>query len=425
MKRLFFFLIICLTFIGNRSLGQTLPGLPGGNSRLKGVLSTVIGSYPQQVDWFNWAGSAWAADKIQKITYNQSGDPLTLEWDLNSGIDTKTTYTYNSNRMPTVILNQEKSGEAWVNVSRTRTEFDSNNNPTLEISEVFQGNTWVMSGGMQFTNEMVDGKLYRMTISDYDLNSAQYVLISRTTFEYGSNGMINAMISETHETGSWVNSIRMNYTWETDGKENIVIVETWETERWVLMGKYVYEWTANDSSSSIFSSWDQETNDYLPMMRDISQNDSHGNLILRTNEFWMGMSWFLSTGSQYDITYQGDNATQRITKKWSGVAYNNETKEVFSSFINLGIDDPTSLFLSLDCFPNPANDVLIIRYNALSSITRSIELVDMLGKTLITQAPQLSAQRLTWDISEIPAGVYLVRMTDNYGQVVIRKIIKQ
>ncbi len=427
MKRLLL-LSLGLTLLlsaGNGFSQKLKVTLPDGKSHLKSGQSSIVGSYPQHVDWYLWAGAAWEAEKVQDITYNQLGDPLTVIWDLSVGTDTKTTYTYNNLRMPTLILEQNSVNGTWVDVSRSRVEYDAYNNPTLEVSEDYTGNAWVMKGGAQFQNEVQNGKLMKTTQSMWDQTSGQYALVSRTTYTYGTNNLPSTFINELYETGTWTNSTRVTMSWLANGSEGSMISENWENGNWLPFSKMDFTYGNYDSVTMIMSFWEADASEYTPMMRDISNFDSHGNLILQTSEMWMGVSWYTLSGYQFDITYQGNQATQKITKDWQGNTYVNSTKEVFSSFLNLGIGDPANLIFRMDCYPNPAKNELVVQYNAVGFTNLTFQLVDMLGKTIETKTPELSADRLIWNLSEVPAGFYMVRMTDNNGHIKTTKIIKQ
>jgi hypothetical protein len=441
MKRLIFFLFAVVAISAANVTGQSLPGnshekislkdfFPSvsgkvqNQSLLKGAATSIVGSYPQQVDWYSWTGSSWMADMVEKVTYNQLGDYVTVTWDFISGNDLKTTYTYNNLRYPTQILEQEFIGGAWVNVSRERIEFDANNNATLFLSEIYQANDWVIESAMQMDNEVQNGKLIKTTYKIWNSETKVYEVYNRTTYSYSGN-QISSYINEVYEESVWKNSTRVTIAYKSDGDEDYMIYDMWEADEWVPYSKNSYEYGQNGSLITIMSIWDEDANDFVQMMRDNSQNDSHGNLVLQTNEMWMMTDWFLISGSQFDITYSGNNPTQQITKEWSGMEYENSTKEVFSGFLNLSVEDPTGLNVVLHVFPNPAEETLTIQYPLTGSGTPSIQLVDVAGRPVRSETTKRSSAEVTWDISELPSGVYFVRMVQDNGNVLIQKVLKQ
>jgi hypothetical protein len=70
--------------------------------------------------------------------------------------------------------------------------------------------------------------------------------------------------------------------------------------------------------------------------------------------------------------------------------------------------------------PNPATNVLNITGNDISAISVS----DMLGRTVYTHSSNM-AQKIVVNISSLPAGIYLVIVTDINGHKSVQKVTKQ
>ena len=88
----------------------------------------------------------------------------------------------------------------------------------------------------------------------------------------------------------------------------------------------------------------------------------------------------------------------------------------------LGIDPVSSLGNSLIIYPNPASNLLNIRYNAGVSQVR-ISLSDMTGRevAVISDKFQQGAQQVSYNTSTLPKGLYFVRI-QNGSESVTRKI---
>ncbi len=426
MKRSVVLLFIAFAFVANMANGQSIPGFKDGpRSILNDLPSTIVGAYPQQVDWFNWVSSAWAPDRIQKLSYTPSGDPLTIEWDLATGTDQKFTYAYNNLRMPTMMLYQEFTGGAWVNKERSRIEYDAHNNPTLEVSEVYSGGTWVMEGGMQFTNTVVNGRLMQMAVANYDKATSQYVTVSRTTYTYTAGGQMSSYINEVILEGVWMNSAKVTITYKTSDFIDVMIMEEWKEGAWAPMMKYMYEWNENESFTINIFMWDEDSSAYVLSMREVTQYDSHSNLILQTTEMSMVGTWFTLSGSKFDITYQGNNPTQQITQTWDGTQFVNSTKEVFTNYLNLGVGDIIADILSFDVYPNPATESLTIKVTGENPSGARIEVISITGKVVRSAGLLHSDNQLNLDIASLQAGVYAVRLVSSNGSVISKKILKQ
>lgn len=87
---------------------------------------------------------------------------------------------------------------------------------------------------------------------------------------------------------------------------------------------------------------------------------------------------------------------------------------IFNSVpLTVGRDEITNLSL----YPNPVKDILTIKSN---SELASIKIFNVVGQKVFEQNSQLS-ERI--NLSELHAGVYFVKLTDNENRVSTRKII--
>ncbi|MGQ3014313.1 MAG: T9SS type A sorting domain-containing protein [Flavobacteriales bacterium] len=75
---------------------------------------------------------------------------------------------------------------------------------------------------------------------------------------------------------------------------------------------------------------------------------------------------------------------------------------------------------SIHVFPNPASDLVTVE-NFISS-DWNLNVLDLTGKTLMSH--NVTTEKFTLDVSELPAGMYLVEIGTN-GKSVIKKIIVQ
>lgn len=76
---------------------------------------------------------------------------------------------------------------------------------------------------------------------------------------------------------------------------------------------------------------------------------------------------------------------------------------------------------TIDVYPNPANSFFIV-YNYKEASNRTIELLDISGRTVSTQRSAAVATRL--ETSLLPNGFYMLRVTDEKGKTIrIEKII--
>jgi len=74
--------------------------------------------------------------------------------------------------------------------------------------------------------------------------------------------------------------------------------------------------------------------------------------------------------------------------------------------------------LSVSIFPNPANDIITIR----SDYSGTVEIFNAVGKRELIST--LKDYQQSIDISNLKAGMYLLKMTSGSGQMLISKFIK-
>ncbi|MFC1730051.1 T9SS type A sorting domain-containing protein [candidate division KSB1 bacterium] len=97
---------------------------------------------------------------------------------------------------------------------------------------------------------------------------------------------------------------------------------------------------------------------------------------------------------------------------------------VVITVIPVGIDEGNGLETELKIYPNPARYVVYVSFltSSLNLQAASFELVDMLGKVIISEAIIQNSKRLAFHVSELPEGIYLVRIMDNES-IISKKLI--
>ena len=88
---------------------------------------------------------------------------------------------------------------------------------------------------------------------------------------------------------------------------------------------------------------------------------------------------------------------------------------------------PTSIsVLAANSFvvsPNPTSGLLNIESNN-SALTYGFELFDLLGRRIIATPEGIMGENKTLDLSNLPAGVYLLNINQHQVTVLTRKIVK-
>ena len=72
----------------------------------------------------------------------------------------------------------------------------------------------------------------------------------------------------------------------------------------------------------------------------------------------------------------------------------------------------------LNIYPNPTNDFVQVDYEGLENGNGVLVLVDFLGRTFLQEELNQANDELTIDVSEIPFGVYMIKIdSENYSTV--------
>lgn len=91
--------------------------------------------------------------------------------------------------------------------------------------------------------------------------------------------------------------------------------------------------------------------------------------------------------------------------------------EIIEHFISLEEIAPAEA--NLLCFPNPTTDLVSV----VGENLRQVEVFDVLGQKL--NAQEVNSGHAVFSLQDSPAGLYLVKVTDQEGKQFVRKVVKQ
>lgn len=120
----------------------------------------------------------------------------------------------------------------------------------------------------------------------------------------------------------------------------------------------------------------------------------------------------------YDL--MNDNAPVTINNPTDLILVNSGRFRVFGNrpATTLSNDDFTSIEREITIYPNPTRNTF-----AISSDVAQVEIYNITGQMIRTFTNVISNQEL--DINNLEAGIYLVKMTDNNGTSLTKKLIKE
>jgi hypothetical protein len=90
---------------------------------------------------------------------------------------------------------------------------------------------------------------------------------------------------------------------------------------------------------------------------------------------------------------------------------------------NIGVNEIVNEKVELVVYPNPVNNVLICKY--ANVLMNTIEITDVLSRTIIQQINNSSTQQISINVAELPHGIYFIKATDEKGNSYNTKFVKQ
>ncbi len=147
-----------------------------------------------------------------------------------------------------------------------------------------------------------------------------------------------------------------------------------------------------------------------------------GNVLTASSSSSGDYQWFLdggaiagATSSSFTAT-EGGGYTVTLTDANDCSATSTATNLSLTAVIDNALDQAISVY------PNPVSDLLTINFSNADITDLSLSVIDVTGKTLITE--DVTRQVVQLDLSQLSAGVYLIRVENAESKISIKEIIK-
>ncbi len=420
-------LIIVLLFVfSNISMAQVSD--PNSFKKTPQLKTDLVGSYPQEVLEYNWLAESWVLSHTSYIKYTSFGEPSETRV-VRTYEETKTLNTYNSDQNIIESLVQIKEGDNWVNYERFLTEYFDDMMETKSVSESWNGSAWVLDYGTQYKYTLDGDQVSVMITTIFDKETGEWINSYRTTFTYsGGVGQFSESISEMWEDGAWEAVSKTRYEWAGDNI-SILYMSGWVDGAWEESSKMVYEYGENESTTlTMYSS--PGDGSWTPSYRYVDNYDSHGNAVLSTAESYSAQ-WDMFFGTKYALTYSGNNVTERITQSNSIFEPGNEEetftsdwknilKEEFKKFASLSTDPLSLLSETVEHYPNPAKETMVLKLSNLKNNTLSISVLNAAGQVSLSEKVYVPINefRHTLNLNELSSGLFVIIVKDESGRVV-------
>lgn len=339
---------------------------------------------------FLWDGSSWNMEFMIEYVYDAQGNLIRdIFSEMDMGVLTpewKNEYAYNSYNNETEHIEFLWTGSQWENMRKSVTTYHSDQTVDQEHMFIWISGMWHQT--LQTSYVYAAGSLSERI--DRAWNGSSWENQSKYVFAYNSNNKLIELKHQYWNGSIWVNSYKEEYTYDSNGFRNA------ETRM---------DWTG--------TSWQ---NNY----KQDRTNDGAGNPLIETFSTWQNGAWVYEEKSEgtFDTGIPATNIGMAI---WVTELFNSRVLDIkffdyengaweveedvdfyYSNFI--GLDDENLTHLKL--YPNPFKDVLHIESNK----PIEVKIYSMLG--VVEVAKKSSANHLKVDVSELPAGMYIIQVNE-------------
>ena len=299
------------------------------------------------------------------------------------------TYEYDFAGNVLEILDQSWEDGEWENAALATYTYDGD-----MLSEI----VYQYWDGSQWQNELKEVYNFNgstSTILYWEWNGTTWSSSELYTFTYGTETM--ELLKQYMQGGAWQNEERDVFTLDFDGNITNILVQNWTANAWADYQMTVYEYSQGVFNAKSLNEWNGSS--WVGLLH-FSYIYEDGNAVVgECTEF--GGNWDEADGD-IEMAY----------------GYNSDTKTFYGSEVEMAYIDLTSVCengtnLSLEVYPNPVSETLSVEAEGFSKA----EIYTLTGQKVLESAQQ------TLKAEALPAGVYLLKVYDQLGNVGTQRII--
>ena len=210
------------------------------------------------------------------------------------------------------------------------------------------------------------------------------------TYSYDGEGRITNILTQTlSDDNKWVNTKLLEYTYDGNGHLILAEIKSWQEGEFVHAHRAVYE--LNEAG--------------YPAVVDF--------------EKWNGEEWVQGTWKAGFYIFK-----EPYLSRQNAFLCRTDAKHIEISYTNTELpaydveEHPTEQAFATIC-PNPTNST----FTVMGTNLKFAEVINTFGQRVATARGK--GETLQIDISNLPAGVYFVNITDEDGRKCVRKVVKE
>jgi hypothetical protein len=418
--------------------------------------STVVGNevYDQRRRWILSAGTM-EPDYRYIRTWNvagQNGEFLQEDWSGNAFVNEyRTQYNYDAAGNRTHRTLQMWTGSAWKYVNRSIFTFVGSK-PVIETQSNWQDSVWVPTFQYSYSydaNGYLAEELYQQYSADSLYNMFHFIYsndavgnrlqelerhwvvnawqnFSRKANTY-SQGKLANYVLERWITNAWFNEAKLEYTYTPAG---LVLTELtyqgngagWDTTH---QKHFVYNGTQLILDSTLVLS----LNTWRKDSRNIYTYDANGNADVVTVYDGVSNNWVNKTRIDYNFNTGYNNLDSALTERWLGGNWQTDYKRYYYYEEYNAPSAVTTLQqvrLAMSVYPNPAVTTLNVDFASAETGEGCLRVYTVNGQQVQLHQVILNIgdNYLPLDVSNLSSGLYIVELQTSTG-IVRSKFYKQ
>ncbi len=363
---------------------------------------------------------------IEKIEYRYDGagrvtEEIICEWQNDAWVNTrKIEFRYSDEGIIDLIIIYSWDQGDWQYSEKGYVFFTNDELSGVEVY-YYENGEWIEDYKAQWTvedNERLE--------TEYSWDGEQWVQDGgyRTEIVLDGNGNVLSETSQYIEAGSWVNEGKSEYTYDAAGNMLTELYYNWDGSAWSKYWKYGYTYD-NQGRMTVYVEYDFSIDQWVESNKEEYTYDANGNRISTVQSDMYGGSWVENRriNTEYDLSVRIDQVV------YPQLIFDESFYRDLEAKNKIVRHDDLAFFYS-DVTLTP----IISKEKHLTSSGISLK-ADHLSRKLQVTAPEQKMKLTVYtlqgraavvssffgstsiDLSALPAGQYVLRMTHSGNQV--------